>query len=545
MNTLEDGIQDMEGLSIVDTYFAKILLKKIETIPTFSQERALSFIFFQARKGHLCVSIEKSKKEEHGGEFSTQFLDEVKEGLESLPEEIVGDETEGNVKPIIRYANGFYLQKNWIIESQIISELTRLIETDSRDFSSILNKCKDLEKAKKLTSEQRNFFTKFTKHNLIFLLGGPGVGKTYCARYLIELLADVSEDIEILVTAPTGKAVALLEQKISCKKTFSAKTLHALLKINPLQPRCFNKVFLSADILIVDESSMIDAELMALFLSSIKTGAKVIFLGDVNQLPPVEGGSVFADLSEVKKELCVFLHTCHRFSDFSFVKALEKKEYTKFFAEIRSKEIYHNWDFTHAKNAILHKITSLITTHYYKALPEKFQGEIISKFSQFMILSCMRQTDFGVDYLNEYLYQHFAKKFAGKRFCYPIIITKNDYALQLFNGMYGIIIQDNGKEEAYFYMDNTYKVFSKSILSGYEHAFVLSVHKSQGSEYENLFVLIPPGSEKFGKEIIYTAITRARKSIHICAQQETLEKTLEKDARKKSQIGQRLAFRSY
>src|SRR5690606_13861846 len=129
--------------------------------------------------------------------------------------------------------------------------------------------------------------------------GGPGTGKSYTASKLIELFFKAANfPVEVTIAASTGKAVSHLEEKIEKKNGFQAKTLHALLGISRGKSLSFDEVSISSDLIIVDEASMIDVKMFAYLLSSIKKGARLVCIGDPNQLPPVEAGSVFVDLSE-------------------------------------------------------------------------------------------------------------------------------------------------------------------------------------------------------------------------------------------------------
>ena len=178
-------------------------------------------------------------------------------------------------------------------------------------------------------------------------------------------------------------------------------------------------------------------------------------------------------------------------------------------------------------------------------LQEKPNPELLLKeLERFRILSCIRQGSLGVDALNEMIFQSlWSEAKRGQWLCLPILITRNDYALNLFNGDAGILIkQKMGVEDCAYFWDSQGEVRCLSALSlpPYEYAYCISVHKSQGSEYEKILLLIPQGSEVFGKEVLYTACTRSKSQLEIDGREDTILKAIEKTSRKCSGIKERL-----
>ena len=263
----------------------------------------------------------------------------------------------------------------------------------------------------------------------------------------------------------------------------TVKTLHSLLKNRAL----------SADVVLVDEGSMVDAELMAALFSAIKDGARLILLGDKDQLPPVESGHFFADLAQ-DTHLVAELKTCLR-SDLQEIIGIA----------------------TQVKEG--------------KSIPFMPLPEVKTLIKQIVdcqipVLTPLRKGSYGVDHLNHLLYQEYQKREAKE---IPIIITTNDPHLGLFNGDVGKLIQEEKGLRAYFPGG---RIFSEYLLPRYEYAYVLSVHKSQGSEYERVMILLPEGSERFGKEMLYTAVTRAKKEMTILAHEGVIDKLVSTTSRR-------------
>jgi len=530
--TVDKYREDLENFSALDFYFSEFLSKK-ESISDERAKHALTFLFYQSRNGHLCVNSENISSPL----FSDDFLQLIKEGFSQLK----------NCKAVVEYKDCYYLHKNWVIENHVVDEVKRLqigSSLLSTNISFKLESEKLLEK-KIISKEQFALFEKCLEKKLIFLSGGPGSGKTYTASRLLEVIAKTLNNLKVIVTAPTGKAVSNLQEKTANLKLdfeYQAKTMHSLLKLYELQNLNFSSSKISADLIIIDEASMIDAFLFALFLSAIGDKTTVIFMGDQDQLPPVEGGCPFADIVTSRKDLCVELTTSHRFKNSYLVNLLKEGDSAEFLNEIKAKKIHEEGVFDKVPDNVLSHVVSLVEKHlivhsFQKIDPEK----TLEVFENFRFLNCIRQGNYGVDAINHELYSFFTKKFSGYNFAYPILITENNFQMKLFNGMTGIIIKEKDIENAYFIIDNQLKVFPKLSLPCYELGFVISVHKSQGSEYDNICIIIPPGSEKFGKEVLYTAITRAKFNVKILGPLPVIEATIKNLGTKKSLIGQRLS----
>jgi exodeoxyribonuclease V alpha subunit len=147
---------------------------------------------------------------------------------------------------------------------------------------------------------------------------------------------------------------------------------------------------------------------------------------------------------------------------------------------------------------------------------------LLKSFDQFRVLSPLRKGPFGVNTLNDLIHQELLKQQSGI-FIAPIILIKNDYELELFNGEVGILCQQKGsadmKEGGYAFFkgkgDASFRKVPVALLPAFEYAYCLSIHKSQGSEFDEAICVLPPGSEKFGRQVLYTAVTRVRKKLEV------------------------------
>lgn len=551
--------------SPLDLFFAKRLLAR-----TSCQEESclifLSLLLASSRQGHVCLPLEKDK-------LSLQVLPLFAEaphqidplcrmalqGVECLPEELlahVQDRGDLPTKPICRYGNAVYLQKHWIAESSCLTHLKRLAACSPQiqlipTFSeSNLNK------------EQQEAIEKAMTHCLSIITGGPGTGKTYTAAHLVArclaaLPLEKAHQFEVILAAPTGKAVTHLEKNIlkylPSIPQLKSGTLHALLEVKRDQEK-ENHSILLADLVIVDECSMIDANLFALLSQAVVEGTRLVLIGDPDQIPPVEAGSFFADLIDTDLFPTTHLKRSLR---------VERQEISDLADHIRNGDTsaIFRLDSPAVKRIDLHMrygyestFASLFWSHIQHRFPEPSDKEpdlkqLLAANDAFRILCCMRQGPFGVDAINDLLFQRFFHTcLHGQWLAIPILITRNDYSMQLYNGDTGFLIKRFSLDRKFRKVClEDYAVFpspqgemrriSALALPPFEYAYCLSVHKSQGSEYDEILLLIPEGSEAFGREVLYTAVTRARRVVTWDGPEGVVEKAIQTRSRKVSGMG--------
>lgn len=374
-----------------------------------------------------------------------------------------------------------YLPKYAYIEDQIVAEVKRLLSYPAKKKNPLA--------PRSLTAQQQNAVIQAQQFPISFITGGPGTGKTHTAAHIVRIFST-----KTIAAAPTGKAAAHLLGKIQGK--IEGGTLHSLLK---------QEIILDAHLVIVDECSMIDPFLFHKLLVSIGPETNLVLMGDMHQLPAVDGGSVFADLLASEMIPSTTLTECMR-SDRSEILDLAKKVLDQ------GASIPCTIDLGFSTNQI-----ETIYENLWEYVKEK-------DFSHFRILSTLRRGPLGVDAINRFLYE----KFSAQKKPIPILITRNDSRTGLSNGETGIL-----QENRAFFDEKTFDIYE---LPPFEFAYCLSVHKSQGSEYDDVLFLVPDGSENFGREVLYTAITRARHTLAIDGNPMQIEAALKRSSRKISGI---------
>ncbi len=373
-----------------------------------------------------------------------------------------------------------------------------LLQTFERLYSSkpLPAACSSPDSIEGLLPEQKDAISYASKHSLSCIWGGPGTGKTYTAGWFVKLYLEQNPQSRIALTAPTGKAASNLLasiQRASPSIQLEAKTLHALLGLRRFAP-WEQKDTLPYDLVIVDESSMIDLSMFVKLLSSLSRNTRIVFLGDPNQLPPIEPGEPFVAL--VNAGIGRGLVTTKRQESTIIIDLANA---------VKEARVDDAFDLVS-----LQPLDALSNVKQLYSMPRQTPDAFFAELLESRILSPKRLGPYGTLDINQEI-----RTFAKSSSLLPIIITKNDYNLSLTNGQVGIL---SGKA-AYFEKETIPEV----LLPPYELAYCLSVHKSQGSEFGHVHLFLPEGSEAFGRNMLYTAITRAKKSLTIYSTPETLK----------------------
>lgn len=510
----------MEAEGFLDRFAAQIILKKEYTEPRAS---AVAKLISLSRQGHLCATF-----------------DELGEAIASFTS-----------PSIMRDQNRFYLQKNWVYETLILKHIQRLRNLAPPSFfdRSLFKEKLELLCEKKLLAQQGLAIGSALNSCLTLICGGPGTGKTYTASQLVSLLlASVNKEkkkhFRVCLSAPTGKAAAHLRSALSLEESsfVETSTLHRLLKLQPQENRLFLHRIIDADLVIVDEASMIDVPLLAHLLDAISDRTLLVLMGDPDQLPPVEAASLF---SEMASSFGMFLQKSLRTEEAHLQKLSaaiqqgDESEMVHILSSTHSSLVHLSWDFDYTLAQKLYdQIEPLLS--WEKPDPQKS----IEKYQHCRILNALRQGPFGVDHLNERMFQLLQqKKQKGQWWAVPILVTVNDPRSGLYNGTSGVLIGQQMKDAiAYFPDESKEGIRSFPMPPSYELAFCLSIHKSQGSEFEEVIALFPEGSENFGREALYTAVTRSKKVLQIAGRYEILQKMIKNHCRKRSGFLERQAL---
>lgn len=553
--------QETYVLNSIDFILAKSLLRNC-CLESEAVIAVLAHLSLAVRNGHLLIKCESQqilptvrslwmKESSISEEDLKKFEALVFKGFKEISENVkylslfIKNENHLFSGYLFKTGNYLYFQKYFVLEQSIRKLLLLLKDKEPAlkiERESIISKANQLEKEGKLLTQQAASLIKAAEKSITILTGGPGTGKTYTAGFLIQALIEEIGDkkIKIAAAAPTGKAAANLQKSLSrfLPPSSKARTLHSLLGIKENGNVNRSQKMLDADLILIDEASMIDISLMNKLLKAVNPGSRLIFLGDPYQLPSVEPGSVFSDFMTILNDSSIHLSTCMRaelaeivdfsksinFGDVPFaLKLLKEGDAVSLVKEELSKEAV----FERAKK------------HFPLFFKEEMSfNEILNSFNKFRILSPLRKGPFGVDDINAYFFEHLIlPSLEMKSVMIPIMLLQNASSLNLFNGETGVLILNPSKSGKFHIKQGDFALFSDNeneirkipalMLPLYEYAYCLSVHKSQGSEFDHLLVLVPEGAEYFGRKVLYTAITRAKKKLEIFGTEEIIKKTIQ------------------
>jgi exodeoxyribonuclease V alpha subunit len=558
------------GLNPIDLKLSHTLLKNY-TLEFESVAAFLCHLSLSSRNGHLLIKIQNDTVLPSVSDLwlkeATLKNDDLKklnaliiQGANDLLKNLVFEKFLSNnpsgfaTTTLCRFENMFYFQRYFNYETTVLTHYNRLINSEltiKGDESVISSKIEALQKNNILLKEQAEAIIKASKQTITFISGGPGTGKTYTAGYLLKILLDSLQaeniiPIQIALAAPTGKAASNLQKSLGAHlQDFQAKTLHQLLGIKgDGNLKSEGGHYLNADIVIIDESSMIDICMMSYLLLKIPTGARLIFLGDAHQLPSVEAGSIYSDLSNLSPAHSITLKTCLRAElqeIVDFGKAINEGQSDRVLEMLKNGKAVTRLEIQDIKQQHIFKTTE----HQFPVILDenKHPTEILKLFDNFRILSPLRQGTLGVDSLNHFFLQELIKKPLKKHsVTIPIMLSKTNVKLRLFNGEVGVLVlaSRHEKEETLHLKKEDYGLFPcklhgfrkipAMLLPQFEYAYVLSVHKSQGSEFNHILCLLPEGSEHFGREVLYTAVTRARKTLQVLGTDAIITNTILKQS---------------
>jgi exodeoxyribonuclease V alpha subunit len=397
------------------------------------------------------------------------------------------------------------------------------------------------------------------RRRLAIISGGPGTGKTTTVAQLLARILEENPEARIALAAPTGKAAARLldtlreraaglPEKVRVRLPAEAHTIHRLLGVTPAPGRFDHDSAnpLALDVLVVDEASMLDLSLAVHLVEAVPATARLVLLGDKDQLAAVEVGSVFAELAARERSrlanCVVWLSESYRFPASSGIGRLA--------ADINAGEPERALDWMTrgpgqsvtwiddagadiglaTRSRILQGYAAYIET-VRASLQDK--AAIFRAFEQFRVLCAVRESARGVRALNALVGRHVRTELdhpldpGGRSPWYPgraAMVMRNDYVLRIFNGDTGICLPAADGQLGVWFADRegTYRAISPSRLPEHEDAWASTVHKAQGSEFDTvLFVLPANESPVLVRELAYTAVTRARTHLTLSGSSES------------------------
>ncbi len=527
----------------------------------------------------------------------------------------LAEEIAGSCKPLVFSGGKLYLRQYYEAEDIIAGAVKSRVAMAAYELPSGL--LSGLDSLYSRFADSRSWGQKvavFTalRSQFSLITGGPGTGKTTVVAVLLALYFSAYNDARVALVAPTGKAQARLKEAVfaelelldiseevkECFGRIVFKTIHSLLGLGR-KKSAGQRVKLGFDFIIVDEASMVSVLLFRKLFEALPQKARLLLLGDRDQLAAVEGGAVLSDLYNSVPQPSQFSEKYQQdfsraFADSEALPAVTEDvallqdvlaplEFTFRFAAQsgigRLKDLLSCGEQNELRNFIINDLTayseSLVIHNFSSYIPavrerelfgfvsqwslkgERFLdylecatvAEAFERYSRFQIITALNKGSLSVEGINRLLLQKLAMNNSGCRGL-PVMIEKNDYRNNIFNGDVGMFWPDSQGELKVWFpavsgADETevsgFRSFSAAKIPLFSPAFAMTIHKAQGSGFDSVLLVLPnASSEILTRELLYTAVTRAKERIDIFGDEKTIITSSERKVCRISGLGGKL-----
>lgn len=575
------------------------------------------------RQGHVCADLRGlgGMSLDQAPDFGS-FPEYHKWTAELSGSRVVG--AEGDFKPLILDGAGrLYLYRYWQYQDKLVRGILERIDGSGpytpAEYKEQLDVLFPGMSPGEVDWQKISAFIAASKRFCV-ISGGPGTGKTTTVAKILALLVGRarrdSGKCRVALAAPTGKAAARLQEAISSVKQApviasqpssirdlipeSASTIHRLLGTRRGAPyfRFNEENRLPFDIVVVDEASMVDLALMSKLVQALPVHARLILLGDKDQLASVEAGAVLGDICNTGERIgysdafidaceavcecrpgseyrsgkssdCVVeLQKSYRFTSTTGIgelsRAIRDRDSGRAISVLKSGGFADlDWRETpparYLGAAIRSEVIKGFRDYLMKAAGLQYHhgveqaaalDDLFESLGRFRILCALREGPYGETTLNSMVESILAEEgLIGKGLWYggrPVIVRRNDYNLGLYNGDVGICLPDiatGGSAPRVFFPGSSgeYRSFHLSRLPQHETVYAMTIHKSQGSEFDDVLVILPDvESPVLSRALVYTGITRARKRVSLLGPEQVLRRVIDKPAQRLSGLSDAL-----
>ncbi|EDZ90917.1 exodeoxyribonuclease V subunit alpha [Francisella tularensis] len=576
--TFHKACEQLADIRAIDFFFAKEVFDLAKNLPKSSKNNCHSGLDPESLKysknenvlfhiliklmhvyshGHSCLKIaDISNKTIFASEQSNQS--DAKVGFKMPSSDKIAsilDNLNYDNLPIYfaKQYDSLYIKRLWNYENEIANFIKlKIIQNTQKDnrIEEVVDKL--FEPAGEI-NWQKQAVIKSLNYNFSIISGGPGTGKTTTVAKLLLAIQMLNQNQQrIALLAPTGKAAQRMTESLNSVlskrvdndsylglSNLEAQTIHRFLGLRPNSTYVkYNEQSKAPyDVIIVDEASMLDMNIFIKLIRAVADNTKLILIGDTNQLPSVEAGSLLANFTHDKYGSITPYTTL-------LIKNYRSQQYiNNLAASVLKGDV--NIDSQQNENIKFHSLRNLdiYLREYAKRYSqlEKCRNykEALTELNKFRILVANKNLEIGTDKLNQKIEKFMSKPIDSNYKGKPIMITQNSYSLGLFNGDVGIIWPDDtGKLRAYFDGKDA-KAFSLNMLPKYESVYAMTIHKTQGSEFDEIVIILPAeDNEALSKQLLYTAITRAKYKLTIISEQSSLRDIAQKDIKRNSNISE-------
>ncbi len=607
MNRLLKMLADNGDISRLSYFFACFIAEHSATDVDGLLAFSAALVSQNNQDGDVCVELDEYLDRPF---FNSDHVapDYLPSGIESeqwrqslLDSRCVGEP--GDETPLILDDGRLYLNRYWHYESSIAESIASRLQISPEINSDILrSQLGQLfpEPDNQATLDpQKLAVTLAAMRHFVVISGGPGTGKTTTVIKILVLLLSQQPTMRIGLAAPTGKAAANMIDSIQALKEDSiidpglrdliplqATTIHRLLGYNNHRFRHSAGNPMALDCLVIDEASMLDLTLAYRLLDALPAQARIILLGDRDQLASVAAGNVLGDItghgraigySQSQRQTLTSILECppqnipqaespcpisdsialltrgYRFSQDSDIGRLanliNQGDSVAAIELLKQSTSGLSWQ-TPSENSSELTIPDWVLDSFRAVVSSETVLQALEEFDRTRILCAVHRGPSGVNEINRLItdqvrsHQAFNSddNYQGK----PILITANDYELNLFNGDTGLLWRDEAGVLIACFRDDEQNIRRLPIYSLPNHvtAWAMTVHKSQGSEFESVFLVLPDNEESLAvsREIIYTGVTRANRNLLVHGSSNVLIASIQRITRRSSGLAQRLGW---
>lgn len=501
-----DGI----GFKIADKIALSMGFSKLS--PERVDEGILYALKEAESRGNICIE-------------QSEFIDECLKVLdtEGLTANMIGVRATKMVyaKKLVVYNDSVYRKQMADKEFSIAEEVVRLLKNEPKySISDIDSKISDEEKQMgiELAKEQKQAVKMALGNSISIITGGPGTGKTMIQRAILDIYSSIYPDSEIVCCAPTGRASRQMEQSTGRQ----AYTIHKTLRLYEGEDSRVSEE-MSADLILVDEMSMVDIFVANSLFKAVKDGARLILVGDVDQLPSVGPGAILRELINSVCIPVVYLEHVFRQEEGSMIAENALK------IKLGQKRLEFGDDFQFVESTDLSESSRLLQQIYNYEVSRNSIDDVV------LLSPYRKKTETGVNALNDKIREWInpAKKNKAEVKCGNTVFREGDKVMQLknnndvSNGDVGYIRQinkDGDDTDIVIRFDSDKeKIYDLSDMENIDLAYASTIHKSQGSEYQTVIINLQTAHYiMLNRSLLYTAITRGKKRVIIVGEKKAL-----------------------